>query len=399
MVGPFAVDGYDVVAPLDAAGGRWRAICLTDGQAVVLRRWVGAAERLTDVRRRAALWGSAVCDGVVPVRDVLTAGADLVVVSDLGGDPLDLVLSRWTRLSPGQVVTLTVGIGRVLEGAHKHGLAHGRLDASAVVLDADGRPLLTDFVFADRTDPVVDVAALVAMASSCLQVDAPAALVAALDARVEAHELVDRALSAAPAEPLTARIATPLVVAQTRQKRGFGLRPAVGLTIAVAVLAVVMGMWWGRDAPAAGAPAAPVLTPSTTVSATPAPAPAMGNVVRALERRRIHALTHADVIELANVDRRGTALWRKDSRDIAHLTAARAHLRGLRVRVTAAHVIAVQASRAVVHVVDALSSYDVVDARGRVVAHHASRPARPVELVLVQDNGQWRIRAARAVSR
>ncbi len=403
MVGPFAIAGYDVLAPLDGSGRRWRAICLADGQPVVLRRWIGARPRIADVRRHAARWGSVAIDGVVAVRDVLADGADLVVVSDVGGDPLDLVLSRRRQLSAGQVVTLAVGIARVLQAAHERGLAHGRLDASSVVLDAAGRPRLTDYVLGEGADAAADVAALAALASTCLGVDAPAALTSALEdaheAARDAADLAMRVLASVQAEPLTARIASPQVAIPLRQESVSRLRAAVGVTVAVALLATVIGMWSARQEPAAGAPVARVSTPKATPSPPASPPLSLTKVAEQLDRRRTHALAQADAVALATVDSRGTSLWRLDSRAVSRLTQAHAHLRGLRVRVTAARVLSVQTRRAVVRVVDALSSYEVVDGRGEVVDRQPARPAQAVDLVLVRDNRAWHIRAARTVSR
>jgi hypothetical protein len=56
-------------------------------------------------------------------------------------------------------------------------------------------------------------------------------------------------------------------------------------------------------------------------------------------------------------------------------------------------VLSTSPQRAVVRVVDAMSSYDVVDANGQVVDHQASRPSRRVMLELVREQGRWKIRA------
>jgi hypothetical protein len=396
MVGPFAVEGYDVLAPLDEVGRRWRAICREDGRPVVLRRWVGAAGRRAEVRRRAALWGAV--EAAVPVRDVLADGADLVVVSEAGGDSLGASLRR-AALTPGQVVTLVVGVATALADAHQRGLAHGRLDASSVVLDSVGRPRLTDYAVGPDADPSADVAALVALASESLDSTAPQALVRALECAVDARDVVEQVLAAARAEPLLTRPASPPPAApMTRLPASTRRRTAVVLTVAAAVFATGIGVWWGHQEPAAGAPMPrPLATATASPSMTPTPATAasMPTVVRALEQRRLHALGRADVGELAAVELRGTTLWRRDSRVVSRLRAMHGYLRGLAVRLLSVHVDTVTERRATVRVVDTLTAYDVVDGNGVVVAHHRARPARATTLVLVRDNGSWRLNQVR----
>ena len=390
VVGPFAVAGYDVLAPLDDAGRRWRAICLADGRPVVLRRWIGAGDRLAEARRQAALWSSVGGAAVVAVRDVLCAGADLVVVSEAGGDPLDVLLARRGALTAGQVVTLVVGLATSLANAHSRGLAHGRVGTSSVVVDADGRPLLTDFVFGGDVDPSADVVALIAMAQNFMDGATPPALVRALESTLDARDLAEQVLAALPAEPLLSSrpwvSPTPVV---PRRPTNTGLRAALVVTAAVAVLATLIGVWWGRQEPAAGAPL-PRTTPSPAATS---PTQSLEVVVIGLERQRVRALAHADVEALDVVEVRNTALWRRDTRTVTQLLAAHLHLRGLRVDVRRVTVLSTRARRAVVRVVDALSSYDVVDARGAIVDHRRSRRARTVDLVLVQENGTWKIRS------
>lgn len=398
MVGPFALDGYDVLAPIGADGRRWRAVRHRDGRPVVLRRWIGAAARLAEVRQLAAVWGSLPGGGVVPVVDVVCDGADLVIVSAAGGAPLEVRLARCGRLSAGQVVTLVSGLAATLAAAHERELAHGRLDASCVLLDDAGRPLLGDYVFGRGGEPSVDVAALVAMASSCLEDrDAPAALVATLEEAVDAHDLALAVVATIAAEPLTAHYSAPpppRTGTGTDARRG---RIALAVTGAVAAAAVAVGAWWGRQDPAEGASMPPPPRPSASATpavAAPAPTPTRWrDVVRRLERGRVHALATADVGALAAIEVPGTPLWRRDSRTVAHLATTRVHLRGLHVDVRTATVLSAAAARVVVRVVDALSSYDVVDRRGEVVEHRPGRPGRTVTLVLARHGDQWHIRA------
>lgn len=392
MTGPFAFDGYDVLAPLDAAGRRWRAVAVSDGRAVMLRRWIGAGQRLAEARRQAPLWGSLPGEGVVAVVDVRADGADLVVVSEGGGEPLDLRLARQPTLSAGQVVTLVAGVAEALAVAHRRGLVHGRLTSSSVLLGDDGRPRLTDCVFGGDAEPAADVAALVAIAAGCLAADAPAALVSALESATDASGLVAEVLSAARAEPLVASPTTlPIAVATTPQVREPRVRAALVVGAVVAAIAVLLGVSWSRQDPAAGAPSRSTSV-APTMSHPTSRTRSLDLVVVALERQRIHALAHVDIAALGRVEARGTALWRRDAQVVSRLVAAHARLRGLHVDVKAITEQSSTRRLAVVRVIDALSSYDVVDAGGVVLDHHPARSARAVELVLVQHDGRWRIR-------
>ena len=396
VVGPFALDGYDILAPLGAGGRRWRAICLDDGRPLVLRRWIGAGHRLADVRRQAALWSSAAGDGVVAVRDVVCAGADLVVVSEMGGEPLDLVLARRRALPAGQLVTLVVGLATTLTQVHERGLAHGRLDSSSVVLGDDGRLRLTDYVFGDA-DPSSDVAALVAMALGFVDSTTPAVLTAALESAVDARGLAESVLSSLPAESLLSghSVAVPTPAAPG-SSAGVRMRAAAVFTVAVAVVATVIGVWWGRQDPAVGAQLPARVSPTPMPSA---PTRSLGAVVEALERQRVHALAHADATELAEVEVAHTALWRRDSRTVLRLTNSHLHLQKLRVDVRRIDVLSTSPRRAVVRVIDAMSSYDVVDANGDVVDHQPARPPLRTMLVLAHERGRWKILAVSRRSR
>jgi hypothetical protein len=386
VVGPFAVAGYDVLAPLDEAGRRWRAICLADGRPVLLRRWIGAGEGLSAARRRAALWSSAGGDAVVRVRDVRRDGADLVVVSEARGDHLDHVLARRGPLTAGQIVTLVVGLAAPLAEAHRRGLAHGRLDASSVVIGDDGRPRLTDYAIGGDAAPSADVAALVAMVWESIDSTTPAAVVRALESADDARGLAESVLATTHAESLLSppEVAAPTFVAK-RRATGVRVRPAVVITTAVAVVATVLGVWWGRQEPAAGAP-------PPRVSPRPSPSPStssLRDVVVQLDRQRMQALAHADIEALAAVEVTDTALWHRDSRTVTRLMRTHLHLHGLRVHVRAVTVLSAGDRRVVVRVVDALSPYVVVDATGVVHARHAARRLRATDLVLHRDDDQW----------
>jgi hypothetical protein len=370
-------------------------VCHADGRPVVLRCWAGAAARIAEVRRRAALWGSTAGDGAVAVRDVAVLGDDLVLVSDLAtGGGLDALVARRGGLTPGQVVTLVVPVAQTLAAAHDRGLVHGRISPRNVVLDHVGRPMLTDWLLAGDREPAADVTALVAMALGWLADDAPETVLTALRSAVDARILADELASAVPAEPL---LASPMTVAGdvlsgdpvTVARRGVvGVVIVVGISVAVAVGG---GVLWGRGNSAAGGATLP---PPISLSATPTPsptgmAPDWASVLRALERRRMNALAVGDRRLLAASELRGTTLWRHDARAVSWLTATGARLRGVRVHIMSVTVRSVQPGRVVVRVVDALSSYEVVDRRGALLVHHPARGPRAVFVLLTGRRGQW----------
>jgi hypothetical protein len=353
VVGPFALDGYDVLAPLGASGRSWRAVCLADGSAVVLRRCAGARAQVAEVRRHAAVWGLAV------------------------GGGLDALLARHAGFSAGQVVTLVVGVAETLARAHAAGLTHGRLSAGNVVLDADGRPLLTDYLFGGSADPAADVASLCALAG--------------VGPHPDARTLVDTVRGALPAEPLMSASASSDPVVDNVVTGGRN-RAAALLVVAAVAVAVLAGVTWGRHDHAAGA-----ALPAVPASSSPSPSPAARAVswravIRDVEARRAHALATASMVQLGAAVVPGTALWRHDRRVVTRLIAARAQLRGLRPHVRSVHVMSSTTNRVVVRVTDALSSYDVVDNNGGVIAHRAARSLRAVVLVLVHADEEWLLR-------
>ena len=398
MIGPFEVDGYDVLAPLGDSGRCWRALCLADGRRVVLRRCVAAAPLLGEVRRRAAVWGSVPGGGVVPVRDVAQVGADLVIVTELAaGGGFDVLLSRRPKLSPGQVVTLVVGVGETLAAAHERGLVHGRISAATVVLDDDGRPLLADHSLAAAVEPTADVTALCALALEHLDDHAPAALTEVLRAfenvpagtSSPARALVDQVRAIAPAEPLLAAPSIGDVDERSLLNDGTPrtlLRPAIALSAVVAVAAVVVGglrvMPHNRAHPTALAPVTPPPTPSLLVDTAPSPGTATSEpdwraIVERLEARRLRALTDDDERRLATAEVRGTMLWSRDMRVMTRVRTGHARVDSRRVAVHHVRVVSASPRRVVLRVNDALS-------------------VEPVLLVLVRDHADWLVRAVRS---
>ena len=333
--------------------------------------------------------------GLVVVRDVVRDGDDLVLVSDLAtGGGLDARVARWGVLSAGQVVTLVVGLAETLACAHGRGLVHGRISAANVVLDGDGRPLLTNYVLAGHGDAAVDVTSLAALALDVLDDDAPSALVAALASTSDARTLAEAVRAVAPAEPLThkpvvvtAPIPVDTVGGSPRRRGAFAVAAAVAFAIAV-------GTIWGRHDDAAGSELP--MRSSLHPTASPVPTLSWRAVVRDVEVRRLHALAVGNISALATVEMLGTALWRHDRRTARQLSVSHQRLSGLSTRVRSATPVSVSGARMTLRVVDAMSSYDVVDRHGQRIAHVRRRAPRQVLLVLERGNSGWLL--VRAVS-
>jgi hypothetical protein len=361
----------------------------------VLRRCVGTAAQLAEVRRRAAMWSSIAGAGVVAVRDVVRLDDDLIVVSDLAlGGGLDAVVARYEALSPGQVVTVVVGVADTLAKAHERELVHGRVSPGNIVFGADGRPLLTDYLWGGVGRASTDVTNLSALAGDVMSEPMPPTLLVALQSAVDARTLADAVRSALQAEPLTSPAAAP-TVEQDSDERTVVRRGAVALVAVLVLAAAIAGIAWGRHDNAAGSELPSPAIPSA--SRTPERAESWLRVVQDLEQRRAHALLANSVAELSAVEVPGSALWRRDERTIRRLVAHREHLRGLTAHVRSAQVMSLTTSRVVVRVVDALSSYDVLDRHGHVVAHESARAPHDVVLGLERADQRWLLR--RAISR
>lgn len=360
---------------------------------MALRRWVGAVARLAEVRRRAALWGSIAGDGVVAVRDVVQLGDDLVVVTDLVvGGGLDSLVARRGGLTPGQVVTLVVPLAQTLAVAHGRGLVHGRISSSNIVLDRDGRPLLTDWLLAGEGQPAADVTALSALARKCLTGSAPEGVLSALRSAVEARTLSDELSAVVAAEPLLVP-PTVMDVPLRAHSRVRATSKLFAVAAAAVLVAIGTGVRWGHhDGAAAGA----TLTPSpVTTPATPTPMPHVKvdwlEVVRPLEHQRVGAFRDLEVRSLEKAELPGTSLWRRDRRVMARLRAAHVHPRGLHVHVTSAWLQSRSTGSVLLRVVDSLSSYELVDSRGTVRARYPARVAHPIRVVLRRGEGRWLI--------
>ena len=145
----FSAPGYDVGGLLGfgAFGEVWTARARTSGRLVALRRIRVPDDpvRRDRIRAGAALLTAVEHPHLVRVHGAFVAGDSVVLVLDhVPGGSLTRLLECRGRLTAGEVVTLLVPLARALSVVHDHGLTHGRVSPSSVLLTDDGRPMLSD---------------------------------------------------------------------------------------------------------------------------------------------------------------------------------------------------------------------------------------------------------------
>jgi hypothetical protein len=346
------------------------------------------------------------------------------------GGSLAALLARRGVLSPGEVVTVVAPLAQALAVAHAAGRGHGAIAADTVEFTADGRPsLVAGGATLSEPDPAGDVAALAVVGWLALTggapdgveataTSAPAALVEALRSAMSADPgerpaaalWADQVLRACAAEPVLLSVAPPRrepvggPVAVFGAEHRLPLRRAAlaGAGVLGLVMAVALGITWGRHGGprAAALPPPPASTrnasrPSLPAASTEASAASWRRVVTRLEQQRMRAYATGDPGLLASLYDPASRAGARDVAMLRRLTRLGLRTRGFQPSVTAVVLQAASASRSVLRVEDALSAYDVVDPHGDVVVHGPARPARTFVLVLVEQSGSWRIATLR----
>jgi hypothetical protein len=231
----FSLPGYDVeeLVGFGGSGEVWRACDSSTGEVVALKRLRGDVASLLSaeqLQREAALLATIRHDHIVALRSVVSTNDGLVLVLDYAeGGSLAAVLGARSRLSAGEVVTIGAPLAQALSDIASRGLTHGDVTPGNIVFDGSGKPLLADLGVANligdqaaptgRTpgyaDPAVvsgedpgpasdvhglaavcftalagvppygDSEPMVALALGPLAPDAPAALVAAIEAGLD----------------------------------------------------------------------------------------------------------------------------------------------------------------------------------------------------------------------
>jgi hypothetical protein len=428
------VPGYDVLELLGfGTGGEvWRARERSSRTLVALRRLAGGDRAaVTAVRTQATTVRSLPTAHVVRLRTTTRAGRDDVLVMDhAGGGSLRSLLLRRGRLEPGEVVTAVAPLAEALGQAHAHGLVHGRVGASEVLLTAGGMPLLDGLGLGslhsaeDSLDPTgalgasADVWALGALAHLLLAGEepgttilaslaprAPLPLVRAIEAalgfdpttRPSAADLAASLLAACPAAPLEGvRAAAERPTAPRRLPTP--RRVLTAAAMGVGVLGVVgAGVAWGqrttehptRIATASTAPVAQTVAAPTVAQTVPVKD--WGAVLRTLDAARCDAFAQAEPALLVGVYAAGSPLLAADRAVLQGLAAQRRTAVGVAHEVRAVTPVRIGPDRAELRVAEVLGAYDVLDGAGRVVSAHPAGREVTHTVLLVSIAGGWRV--------
>lgn len=416
------VPGLALCRPLDAGrpGPPWRAKDVKSGYEVVLRELAdtdGVPELLARLPDHPHLR--------VPLLHLDVTGRAVLATRYAAHRGLDQLLDRRAGLSPGEVSSIAMAVGRALAAMHASGLVHGSVAASDILIGSQGRTFLdaTSMVTrlakpgtdaADAAGPAADVAALARLLAGAVLAPVPDPMVAALapGAVDMADELVRRLVAAVPPEPLRLTADPDLRVPRPAGRGARSVptwvhRPSRRVAVRCGAGAVLVGLALGAlwphpdDRPQVPAPetasmAPPAVPASVTASASPS-AVDWSALVADLDSRRGEAFSSGDVEGLTDVDAVGSSLLAGDLAALHQLSAAGLHASGFHEVLHSVRALSVTASEVVLRVVDERPAYQLVRASDGLAVE--SRPARPVaawrvELVLAPAG--WQVRSVRA---
>ncbi|HZV24936.1 MAG TPA: serine/threonine-protein kinase, partial [Acidothermaceae bacterium] len=215
----FTLAGYDVeeLAGFGGSGEVWRARDSSTGEVVALKRLRGdtsTALSTEQLQREAALLATVRHDHIVALRSVVSTIEGLVLVLDYAeGGSLAAVLGARGRLSAGEVVTIGAPLAQALSDIHARGLTHGDVTPGNIVFDGSGKPLLADLgvasLFGDRARPAGRTTGYADPAMATAEGPSPASDVHGL-AAVCFHALAGVAPYSS-VEPMVAQSLAPLV--------------------------------------------------------------------------------------------------------------------------------------------------------------------------------------------
>ena len=233
----------------------------------------GFVARLAEQRRRQAALHH---PHMIPTYEVGEwSGRPFVATRLVRGRTLaELVRDR--GVSPSEALALLAPVAEALEAAHAAGIAHGRISAANVIVDAGGHPFLADLGLGRAGDPAGDRAALAGVVDDCLAGGrgAPREFPPGGSARgaeelpATPHEIVAEARAALEREARRAR---------RRRRAAFAVAIAAGAALASIVAVVALrGGEEGADPSAAPPPeVAPAAEPLGSALA-PGPMLAIG---------------------------------------------------------------------------------------------------------------------------
>lgn len=153
-----ANDSAAVHAETDIAGHRVIRLLGTGDRAVVFLGYSGAGNAVAlkvfhahteaaSIEREIAVLTSAAAPGLVRLLDIaqLSDGRSCLILERLTGGSLAKYLVEYPRLSPGEAVTILAPVTVALGAMHTGGFVHGNLSQATILLDANGRPVVTGF--------------------------------------------------------------------------------------------------------------------------------------------------------------------------------------------------------------------------------------------------------------
>ncbi|MFC9694861.1 protein kinase [Kribbella sp. NPDC056951] len=186
---PEDLAGYSLRRRLGSgsAGTLWQVRDLATGRHAVLRRIpVTAIQREEQFRDELIVLQRITHPHIARVLEVRETASEWLVFSQyVVALNLTEVLRRRGPMSPGEIVTLLSPLANALHYLHHCGLTHGHLTAPNILIDVEGRPVLTDATFhtlnlhprpTPPPDPPSHTADLQALSTIAIQAGGPATL-------------------------------------------------------------------------------------------------------------------------------------------------------------------------------------------------------------------------------
>jgi serine/threonine protein kinase len=169
------IAGYSLRRDLGsgATGSVWLLRDLGSGRHAVLKRVPAAmVPAVEEFGRDLIVARSLDNPHIARLLDVRQTDRDWLLFSQyVAAGTLASLLARREPLSTGELVTLISPLAQALAVIHRAGLVHGNLTAANVMLDAEGRPVLTDTglraLTAPTATPESDLEALADLALTC----------------------------------------------------------------------------------------------------------------------------------------------------------------------------------------------------------------------------------------